>query len=138
MPFREQELPPEADRSVLVVGLNGLVFGLDRDTGIMKWENKLPRGGYGPVYVAMRYGAVVASANGSRLFRLDYRTGEAMWVANTSASGRATILIEQDRIIVAKGGYLDCFDHAGTAMWKQPLSGKGMGRVALGFPSNVA
>jgi hypothetical protein len=138
MTYREQEIPPEADRSVLVVGLNGKVFGIHRDTGELVWTNKMPGGGMEEVFIALRYGVLVVSASGKRIFRLDYYTGKTLWEVTTTASGRATIVVEHDCIVVAKGGYIDCFEHEGKRRWKQPLKGMGLGRVAMGFPGNVA
>lgn len=138
MAYREQELPPEADRSILLVGLNGVVVGLDRETGTKRWENQLPGGGTGTVFIAQRYGLLIVSASRERVYRLDYRTGKTVWTKNTSSAGRATIVVESDLIVVAKGGYVDAFDHDGAALWRQPLRGKGLGRVALGFPGNLA
>ena len=35
-PYRER--PPEEDRSILVVTLNGHVIGVDRQTGAIRWK----------------------------------------------------------------------------------------------------
>ena len=43
-----------------------------------------------------------------------------------------------DLIVVGKSGYLDGYDHGGRRLWSQSLSGRGTGRLALGFPGNVA
>lgn len=138
MTYRETEARPEPDRSILVVALAGVVAGLDRASGEVRWKNELRSGGLGEVFIAIGYGAIVASASGAKLFCLDYLTGETRWEAATSASGRTTIVMEPDRIICAKGGYLDCFDPHGERMWQQPLRGYGVGRIAMGFPGNVA
>jgi outer membrane protein assembly factor BamB len=137
-PYREQIAGTEADRSVIIVGLNGSVVGVDRLTGQIRWENKLPGGGNGEVFLAFRYGVLAVSALGGQLFRLDYLTGHILWQTATTSGGRATILVEPDMIICGKGGYVDAFDHAGNLGWQQQLRGKGMGRIALGLPGNVA
>jgi outer membrane protein assembly factor BamB len=137
MTYRQQDPPPEFDRSILLVGLNGQLVGLDRDSGEIRWENPLGRSG-GEVFVAIRYGLVVASPPTSVIYRVDYATGETLWQAQATGGGQTTILIEPDCIVVGKAGYLDCFDHDGRKLWAQPLEGKGIGSVALGYPGNVA
>lgn len=131
----------EADRSILVVGLRGRVLGLDRKTGELRWENTLGldigQGSYREVCLGMRYGALIVSGFTNSIYRIDYQSGETLWKAFTTANGPATIVIESDCVVVAKDGYLDCFDLDGAKLWKQPLSGKGTGGVALGFPGNV-
>jgi outer membrane protein assembly factor BamB len=138
MTYREQEMPAEADRSILVIAINGRVRGLDRFNGALRWANDLFEGGTGPVHVAFRYGVLVVSAGGKQVFRLDYTTGATLWSAPTRSEGRATIVIEPDLIVIAKGGYIDAFSHAGQHYWQQPLTGLGTGRIALAFPGNVA
>lgn len=133
--------PPEVlepDRSVLVVGTNGRVCGVDRATGSILWNSDLPKGSYGEVFIAIGYGVVIASADGAMIFCLDYLTGAERWRSPTTAGGRATIVMEPDQIVCAKGGYIDCFDPDGHHLWSQPLRGFGVGRVSLGLPGNVA
>ena len=86
----------------------------------------------------MSHGRVVASSYDESIVSLDYATGAVLWTAATHTTGRATILVERDVIVCAKGGYLDCFGHGGKKLWTQPLTGLGTGRIALGFPGNVA
>jgi outer membrane protein assembly factor BamB len=135
--YRDAPKPLPVDRSVLVVGLNGRVFGMSRTSGEILWENGLEGGGYGEVALAIGYGVVIASASGRMVFCLDYLTGKTRWEQTTSAHGRASIVIEPDIIICSKNGYTDAFDPRGTMLWSQPLSGKGTGSIALGFPGNV-
>ncbi len=138
MIYREADPPLEADRSILVVGLNGAVVGLDRETGAIRWKNPLVASGGHEVFIAFRFGLLVVSAAGDQLISIDYRNGLTRWASPTQSAGRATILIEHDRVVCAKGGYLDCFDHDGRALWSQPLTGLGLGAIALAFPGNVA
>ena len=138
MDYRASAGAPEPDRSILVVGIHGKVLGLDRATGQIRWSNDLRGGGYGEVFLAVGYGVVIASAVGAAIYCLDYLTGETRWSDSTQASGRATIVIEPDQIVCSKGGYVDCYTPDGTRLWQQPLSGQGLGRVALGYPGNVA
>jgi outer membrane protein assembly factor BamB len=138
MTYRTTSAPPQPDRSILVVGLNGEVVGVDRITGKIRWQNNLPGGSMGEVFIAVNYGVVVASASGDRIYCLDYLTGQQRWASETSGAGRATIVIEPDVIVCVKNGYLDCFSPQGGLLWSQRLEGKGLGRAALGFPGNVA
>lgn len=137
MSYRDGAGPLPRDRSILVVGLNGKVYGIDRATGELRWRNDLKGGGFGEVFLAVDYGVIVASAGGAMMYCLDYLTGQERWRAATQASGRATILIEPDHIVCAKGGYVDAYTVEGRRLWSQPLSGAGVGRVALGYPGNV-
>jgi outer membrane protein assembly factor BamB len=139
MTYRQDAGPPpaEIDRSLLVVGLNGIVVALERATGQLRWRNDLPGHGGREVFLALRYGVLVVSASGNGVARLDYATGALVWEHPTRGSGRATILVEPELIVVAKGGYLDAFDHDGRLLWQQPLEGVGMGGTSLGFPGNV-
>src|SRR5688500_16048249 len=108
-PYRESPSPVEADRSIMVVGIDGHLVGIDRKTGEQRWENPLVVGGEGEVFIALRYGALVVSAFDALLVRVDYLTGETLWERQTRDTGRATILIEPDLIVVGKGGYLNAF-----------------------------
>ena len=137
MAYREGEALIEADRSLLVVGVAGKVIGLERDTGQLRWRNDLRGGGTGEVFIAFRYGALVVSANGDAVFRLDYTTGRNPVAGADPECRRATIVIEPEVIVLAKSGYLDAFRHDGQKLWTQPLTGM-VGATALGFPGNVA
>ena len=60
-----------------------------------------------------------------------------LWRASTKKTGRATIVVQGDRIHVAKSGVVDCFSWEGILVWSQQLPVMGTGRLALGFPGNV-
>lgn len=125
------------DRSVLVVGLRGRVIGLDRMTGVVRWESA--KEADGEVFLALGYGVVIAATSFNKvLVCLDYLTGERRWQVETTGRGRATILLEPDQIVCVRSGYLDCFLPDGRRLWSQPLQGRGEGRAALGYPGNVA
>lgn len=136
--YRDAVVGSEIDRCVIVVGLGGGLVGLDRQTGEVRWKNNLPGGGSHEVFLAFRYGVLVVSAHGDGLFRVDYLTGQTLWSVTTTGSGRATILVEPDLILVGKGGQLDAFDHHGRRVWQQRLPGRGLGPLALALPGNVA
>jgi len=137
MDYRQNAAPLERDRSILVVGLNGRVFGLDRASGVPRWSNVLEYSS-GEVTVAIDYGVVVASGSYPAIYCIDYLTGVTRWRKSTKDAGRATILIEPDQILCMKNGFVDCFAPDGRLLWHQPLDGQGLGRGALGYPGNVA
>lgn len=137
-PYREAPAPAEADRSILVVGIDGYLLGVDRTTGEQRWQNPLIVGGDGEVFIALRYGALIVSALDAVVLRIDYLTGATLWERPTREAGRATILVEPDLIIVGKGGYLNAYDHRGKPLWFQELRGRGLGRLSLAFPGNIA
>ncbi len=137
MDYRAAPETSAPDRSLLVVGLAGNVYAIDRATGELRWHNELKGGGYGEVAIAVDYGVVIASAGSAMVFCLDYLSGAVRWKHATQSPGRATILIEPDQIVCAKGGYVDCFTPDGNQLWGQPLRGAGAARVALGYPGNV-
>ena len=126
-----------APSPVLLVALGGHLVGLDPASGAILWKNDLSGGGYGSVDLASDGEVVVASAGGNRVFAIAYPTGATLWAASTTAHGRATIVIEGERIFVAKGGSVDAYSRSGEKLWTQGLPGLGTGRAALGFPANL-
>jgi outer membrane protein assembly factor BamB len=134
-PYRNEG---RGDRSLLIVAMGYHVTAVDLATGREVWRHALSGGGTGAVDLAIHDRLVVACASGARVSALDYATGAVRWSADTTGvEGRATILVDAGRILVAKDGYLDCFDEAGNSVWKQELSGLGHGVAALGLPGNV-
>lgn len=121
----------------LIVALGGSVCGIDPKTGAWLWKNALPGGGFGEVAISVHEGYVIASAAGPVVYCIDSRNGNELWRAETEKSGRATILLHDERIYVAKNGVVDCFNIDGMRLWSQTLPGMGSGRLALGFPGNV-
>ncbi len=125
------------DQPVLIVALGGSVCGVDPKTGEWLWKNALPGGGFGEVAISVQEGYVIASANGPVVYCLDSKSGEELWRAATEKPGRATILVQEGRVFVAKTSVVECFDLDGHRLWSQLLPGMGSGRLALGFPGNV-
>mgnify|MGYP001560362752 CR=1 FL=1 len=122
---------------ILIVALGGSVCGLDPHTGAWRWKNALPGGGFGEVAISVQDGYVIASATGPVVYCLDSKTGAELWHSHTEKPGRATILVQDELVYVAKTGVVDCFDIDGRLLWSQQLPGLGSGRLALGFPRNV-
>ncbi len=123
--------------NILILGISGKLVGIDSSTGQVRWENGMKGGGYGEVGIAATTEYVFASAQSAKLFCLRYGSGEELWVVDTSSMGRATIVVEDDRVYVAKSGVVDCFTFDGSCVWTQRLEGKGFGRIAMGFPGNI-
>lgn len=124
-------------QDILIVGIDGRVVGIDTATGRVQWEDGLKGGGYGEVALAATEQYVFASAGSDMLFCFQYSTGQLLWKAETTSSGRATLVVQGDRVYVAKCGEVDCFAFDGRRLWSQKLAGKGLGRIAMGFPGNI-
>ncbi len=131
MPYRTLE-----ERSILVVGQSGTLIGLDRESGKVRWEYQLERFSVDMVTV-IAGDLVLASGNEARLFCVRYSTGTPLWYEDTSAEGRATIMVDGDQILVAKGGHIDCFTLDGKPAWKRDLSKHGAVPASLGLPGNI-
>jgi outer membrane protein assembly factor BamB len=126
-----------AMKNIMIVGIGGKVIGLDAMSGEIRWEDGMKSGGYGEVALAATEDLVFASANSAKLFCYRYATGALVWTADTNTTGRATIIVDEEQVYVAKGGVVDCYSFSGTKVWSQPLKGKGLGRIAMGFPGNI-
>ena len=105
------------EQPVLIVALGGSVCGVDPKTGAWLWKNALAGGGFGEVAISVHEGFVIASAAGPAVYCLDAKTGDQLWRASTEKSGRATILVQDGRVYVAKTGVVDCFDIDGKLQW---------------------
>ena len=77
-------------------------------------------------------------AGGPRVFCFRYPTGELVWTKNSSAGGRASMVVEGDLLLVAKGGKIDCYQLDGKWLWTQLLEGHGRGAIAMGVPGTWA
>src|SRR5690606_37906304 len=123
-------------RSILVTALSGSIFGLDPATGAVRWRHAL---GDGTIELQFRTGRVFASTS-EVLYCFEYPSGVPLGrvkIPDHYDGGRATMLIEGDRIFVGTRGELSCFDLTGKVLWTQAFQGQGFGSVALGFPDNV-
>ncbi|WP_437338605.1 outer membrane protein assembly factor BamB family protein [Sorangium sp. So ce394] len=122
---------------VLVAAFLGQIFGVDPVTGRVVWEHKQDGAGYTSTALLITPAAIYA-ASISNVACLRYPTGELLWEVKTATLGRATLLLEGDRLFVAKQGEIECFSLTGQSLWHNRFKGKGMGPVALGVPGNVA
>ncbi|WP_434047728.1 MULTISPECIES: outer membrane protein assembly factor BamB family protein [Sorangium] len=126
-----------APKPVLVAAFLDHLFGVDPVTGRVLWEHKLEGMMQSSTALLITPTAIYA-ASFSRITCLRYPTGELLWEAKTAVSGRATLLLEGDRLFVGKQGEIECFSITGQSLWHNRFKGKGMGPVALGVPDNVA
>ena len=123
---------------IVVVAMNHTLFGLDRATGAIVWQSEIERGQRGAVALAIVGQLVIASPLGYGIHAFDLRTGFSAWTADTTSAGRATLLVDRDRVVCAKAGHIDCVALAdGKLLWSQPLTDHGQGWASLGVPGNV-
>jgi len=122
----------------LIVAVAGRVAALDIATGRELWRNEIPGAGGGTVELLIDNGRVyVALPTTSVVACLDLESGSELWRVRTSTHGRATMLIEGPRLIVARQGYVDCLDRDGNTLWSNGLSGLGVGATAIGVEGNI-
>ena len=124
-------------KEILIVALGGSVVGLHMETGEQAWRNNMTLGGHAWVALAVASDRVYASASAKKLFCIDRQSGETLWAAPTTGLGRATLLIAEERIIICKGGLVDCFSTDGSIVWSQNLKRLGKGVAAMGLTDNV-
>jgi outer membrane protein assembly factor BamB len=122
--------------NLLVSAFSGHVFGVDPGSGEVRWEHELDMAGNATAVVLTR--DAVFAATFSMLSMIRYPSGELVWSVPTSASGRATLLLDDDRLFVAKRGEIEAFALDGKTLWRNRFKGKGLGSVVLGVPGNVA
>ncbi|WP_437785617.1 outer membrane protein assembly factor BamB family protein [Sorangium sp. So ce1097] len=125
-----------AAKPVLVAAFLDQIFGVDPATGSVLWEHKLEGMRHSSTALVITPEAVYA-APFSSVACLRYPTGELLWETKTAMQGRATLLLEGDRLFVAKLGEIECFSLTGKSLWHNQFKGKGMGPVTLGVPDNV-
>jgi len=119
-------------RGPLVVSFNGRIFGLDRDTGAIRWERELEPGAQ-----AIRFQVVedrIYTATSVHALCLDYQSGEEIWSVARRHYGTGMILVQGDRMFVATNGEVECISTDGELVWDNGFSGKGYGAIALGLP----
>jgi outer membrane protein assembly factor BamB len=136
------------DRSVLVAGLKGRIFGIDARSGERLWEHAIVgEGGLfgasvaaGEVEILVEGDRIFAKASGPTLALFEYPSGRLLGQLQVPGSyhGRSTMLLENGLLFVASGGEITCVRaDDGAVLWHDPMSGKGIGSVALAFPGKV-
>ncbi|MDX2015766.1 MAG: PQQ-binding-like beta-propeller repeat protein [Myxococcaceae bacterium] len=121
--------------NALLVGLNGHVVALQPHTGDMLWKVDLC--GQGLVTFAVNDSLVVASGTNDVLVGIDRSTGQERFRVKTSSFGKATVLLEHDRVFVVKAGVLECFGLDGQQRWREGFAGMGNRSVSLALGHQV-
>jgi outer membrane protein assembly factor BamB len=124
------------DRSILVVAFTRKLFGLDPRNGSVVWENAIQ--GHGEIEVIIAHERVFA-ITWSHLHAFHYPSGRPLGEVALPGryKGRPSVVLERGFLYVAGSGEVTCFDLDGRVIWLQPFTGKGVGRISLGFPGNV-
>jgi len=126
------------DRSILVVAFNGRVYGVDRATGVRRWEG--PELEASELHLEVTEGIVVVSKRGMVVL-LDYASGAlltAIQVPGEVAAARATVLVAAPYVYIGADGELFCYSMRGERIWHDPFRGKGHGRIALALPGDAS
>jgi outer membrane protein assembly factor BamB len=124
----------ESSRCV-VVAFSGRVFGLDPASGAIVWEHEIDTAGNATALAITETHVYAASFRELTCFR--YPSGELAWTVSTTKIGRTTLLLEDDKLLVAKAGEVECFTLDGKQLWHNRFKGKGIGYVSIGVPGNV-
>ncbi|KAF1963064.1 hypothetical protein CC80DRAFT_530924 [Byssothecium circinans] len=139
----EVRLASPVDASVLIVGTNGYVLGLDPDSLYTQWSTSLPDSGYELVSVLCGVNGVYAGSNGY-VYRLDPDNGTVKARNNLPGYGkdetRLGLTISDSCLLVGINGYAFGLDPSTlVTRWTTSLPGCGeditsvVGGVGLGF-----
>jgi outer membrane protein assembly factor BamB len=125
------------ERPVLVAAFGGRVFGLEPRTGDVLWEQQFMVGGGTPELAIA--GDRICVVYQQIFMMLEYPTGRVLAQTKLPVTyrGRATFIIEGERIFIGMGGEIVAVSRDGSVSWTQKFKGKGIGDIALGFPGNV-
>lgn len=124
------------DRSILVTAFSSQVFGLDRQTGQILWQQTMTAG---TVVELAILEAVVVAVDGRTIAFIDYRSGQLLKSVALAGeyTSRPVMLIDGPHVYVTHNGAVSCYTSRGDVVWLQPFRGKGFGAVALAFPGNA-
>jgi len=124
------------DRSVVVFGLEGRVFGLDRDDGTKRFEHDV---GHGEVEVLIGSDRIFAHCAWGKLHCFHYPTGAPLGSAMLPGNydGRPTMLLDGDRLYICTGGEVTCVGLDGAVLWHEPMHGKGVGSMSIAVPGRA-
>ena len=125
------------DRSVVVVAFGGRLFGLSVEDGAVLWEHGGL--GYGVVEVLVERDRIFVSADGRHMHCFTYPEGRRVGRIRLPGSytGRPTMLLQDGRLFVGRGGQITCLNKDGQILWHDSMTGKGLGSVSIAFPGNV-
>jgi len=119
----------------VVVTFNGRVFGLEPETGAVRWEHRL-EGWRSTARLAITEQHVVIATH-TDVHCFDYQTGEEYWKVKRVHSGAASVLVVNERVVVASNGEVECVTMTGEPLWSNGFAGKGYGALAMGVPYSV-
>jgi putative pyrroloquinoline-quinone binding quinoprotein len=128
-----------APTPLLVVAFAEKVFGIDRETGEIRWRvliDALPRK---TVELAVDDDVVIA-VSGSALAFIDYATGDVrkhVLRKDVAKTARPVMLLDERHLYIGGTGELACYTRSGDLVWEQPFKDQGFGEIALGIPGRV-
>ena len=126
---------------IAVVAFGPRVFGMDR-SGRQAWYFD-----GSTIDSALEWSRLVVTDThvvlGSRLEQalvcLSYATGAKIWHVKPPLYADECLLVDGEHVFVGQGGEVACHSLAdGRLLWHEKFKGLGGGRVAIGFPGNVA
>jgi outer membrane protein assembly factor BamB len=102
---------------VLVAGVKGCVIGLDRALGRERWRTRIELGD--SLVAIARMDHLVLAAGRERLACLGVADGTLVWHTRLSPgpTGRTLLYVEGERVVVQRGGLVECFDRDGARIW---------------------
>ena len=119
----------------LIAAFNGRIFGLEREDGSVRWDNRLSTTGF-PVHFDIAHGRIYAGVH-NELFCVDLDGGELFWKVKLRFVGVTRVMVDGERIYVASSGELECVGITGEPLWANGFEGKGYGVIALGLPDRL-
>ena len=131
----EVRLAQPQDGSLLLVGTNGYVLGLNPASLNTSWQTSLPDCGYDVVSVLCANGSVFAGCNGY-VYRLHQGTGEVLSANSLAGRGdhevRLGISLDFSTFFVGINGYALGMDPTNlTTSWETSLPGCGYGITSI-------
>ena len=131
----EVRLAQPQDGSLLLVGTNGYVLGLNHTSLNTSWQTSLPKCGYDVVSVLCANGSVFAGCNGY-VYRLDQGSGAVLSTNSLSGRGdnevRLGISLDFSTLFVGINGYALGLNPTNlTTSWETSLPGCGYGITSI-------
>lgn len=127
-----------APEALLVCYFASKAFGLDRDTGEMRWKTYVEA--FAPaekVAVAVAGDAVILCST-TKLVVLDHATGELRRVVDrvdaAASAAQLHVLVDGTRVFVSGDGAVACYASNGELLWQQPFRDDGNGVVSMALP----
>jgi outer membrane protein assembly factor BamB len=127
----------EPNRTLLVVAFRGKLFALERTTGRRVWRLEIDSTTHETPIDLVVGDNVVVACSVNKLSFVEYATGRLLGFVQREESGRPTMLIDGEQLIVGAYGAVACYTLTGQLLWRDGFSGEGYGAVAIGFPGNV-